>query len=121
MDPCLCDLDGFGPEDEEDTTGKDLEEIVGKKCIVKTTWEGDSLFSRLFNNFNISDRATDVAGTIKEFRIVIDTERNENDLLELNPENLEALTPILTFFITYDESINGQLGHWYLDDEVIYL
>jgi len=125
MDPCLCDLDGFGPEEEEDTTSKDIAEIMGKRCILKTTWEGDKLFLKYLgkDGFNIGDRATDVTGIIKELNAIIDptAPRTNQGLLELDPDHPEALTPIPIFYIEYDEPFNGKPGHWYLDDEVIYL
>lgn len=119
MDPCLCHIGGFGP-DEEDTTEKDIKEIIGKRCIVKTSWEGDKLFSQVINGFKISDRATDVMGKIEKFRAVLDT-TEKPELIELESDE-DGSTAKLVFFIQYEEpGPDGIPGHWYLDDEVIYL
>jgi len=110
MDPCLCHLDSFGP-DEEDTTEKNIEEIIGRRCIVKTTWEGDNFLLKGVENYTTQDRATDVTGTI----VKIAASMSENIVTK-------EVNQIPLYFIKYDEpGPKGIPGHWYIDEEVIFL
>jgi hypothetical protein len=115
MDPCLCHIDSFGP-DEEDTTEKDIKEIMGKRCIVKTTWEGDKVLAKAVKEYTPQDRATDVTGKI----VSIGATPTSGLISEFQEFKEKPLMPI--FFIKYDEPGPKNIpGHWYLDEEIIYL
>lgn len=128
MDPCLCHLDGFGPEQDESTTKKELEELMGKRCIVKRSLEGDKRFFKLLKNYSPLHRATDVYGKIAKMRVVIDPEEDPNsvELIDLGIEEENSLPsgvhPLPIFFVEYDEPGPYNLpGHWYIDEEVLYI
>ena len=130
MDPCLCHIDGFGRDgDEEDTTKKELDELMGKRCIVKTTFSGNKVFMRGIEGFKTTDRASDITGKIVKMQVVVDPTTNEDysELIDLHLEEAEnqlppGIHPLPIFYIKYDEpGPNNIPGHWYIDEEVIYL
>jgi len=129
MDPCLCHLDGFGRDEEEDTTKKELDELMGKRCIVKTSFNGDKVFLRGIEDFKIADRASDITGKIVRMQIVVDPTIDEDhaELIDLHLDEAEqqlppGIHPLPIFYIKYDEpGPNNIPGHWYIDEEVIYL
>ena len=125
MDPCLCHIDGFGSEDpdEGDTTNnKSIEEIMGKRCIVNVTPEGEALFTRTIKNYNSNMRASGITGIIKDLKVMFLPEP-ESELLELDLENPTgpSVIPTAILKVVYEESQNGYPYAWYLDDEVMYL
>ena len=120
FDPCLCHLGGFGQEEDEHTTNKEVSELVNRRCIVKTTVEGDELLKLAINGFKDNERPTDVIGSINKFGAVGPGITKRDNILELTEEQREQLVPV--FFIVYEEQpINGPEGHWYIDSEIIYL
>ena len=129
MDPCLCHLDGFGPEDEEETTKKELDELVGRRCIVKSTFAGDKIFLKGIPGFKTTDRATDVTGKIVKMQIIVDPTIKEDyaELIDLHLDEEEnqlppGIHPLPLFYVKYDEpGPNNVPGHWYIDEEVLYL
>lgn len=121
FDPCLCHLGGFGSEEEENTTEKEIKELVGRRCIVKTSFEGDKLLKLAIPGFKFNERATDIIGTINKFGAVGPGIKSKDTLIqELTQEERESLVPV--FFIEYEEKqLNDITGHWYIDSEIIYL
>jgi len=130
MDPCLCHLDGFGSEEDETTTNKELEELMGKRCIVKTTFNGDKIFLKGIPDFKIAERGSDITGQIVKMQVIIDPTIDENhaELIDLHLDTEEenilppGIHPLPIFYVKYDEpGPNNVPGHWYIDEEVIYL
>lgn len=128
MDPCLCHLDGFGPEDEDETTKKELNELMGRRCIVKASLEGDKRFFKIIQDYDPKHRATDVYGKIVKMHIVVDPEKDPHaaELIDLHLEEDNPLPPDMhplpLFFVQYDEPGPMNLpGHWYIDEEVLYI
>ena len=128
MDPCLCHISGFGSEaDDEETTKKEINELMGRRCIVKTSVKGDDVFSKGIKNFRVEDRMTDVVGQIIKIQIIIDPTIHESqtELIDLGIEDNElppGMHPLPIFFVKYDNPGSNEVpGHWYIDDEVIYL
>ena len=128
MDPCLCHIGGFGPEEDENTAKKELEELMGKRCVVKITEKGNKTFLRILRGFHPDHRTTDVTGRIIKMQVILDSEVDESlkELIDLELDNLEnnlppGTQPLPIFFIQYDTPGNNNIpGHWYIDEEVIY-
>lgn len=121
MDPCLCNIGGFGPEDEENTTEKDIKELMGRNVIVKVTPNGTALLRKATEEMNkqyinddkflkslieqLENRSTDVVGKIDKIGMAI-------------IDNMSM--PI--FFILYEKPTSIEYpGHWYFDEELIYI
>jgi len=121
MDPCLCNIDGFGPEEEENTTEKDIKELMGRSVIVKITPNGTTLLQKAMTEMNeqyvgneqfqktlneqLENRRTDVIGKIDKIGMA-----------------MADKTAVPIFFILYENPISTEFpGHWYFDEELIYI
>lgn len=128
MDPCLCHIGGFGPDEDESTTKKEVNELVGRRCIVKISGKGTKLFMKGIKNFKPEERSTDVTGIIENYQVVAAPEEAiDNELIDLGLGDTSDLLPpgtqpVPIFYIKYDNpAYDGVPGHWYIDEEVIYL
>lgn len=120
MDPCLCHIGGFGEDEEDDTTEKDMQELLGRRCIVKTTLEGDIFFSQALKDFK-EVRATDVEGIIDNIQGIISSEAAKAILSGVELENSTEPAARVMYLIKYPKPINYVSAQWYLEEEVIYL
>lgn len=127
-DPCLCHLGGFGQDEDESTSKKEINDLVGRKCIVKISDKGTNLFLKGIRDFKPDQRRTDITGIIETFQIIAVPGINaETDLIDLGLGDTEGVLPpgvepMPIFYVRYDNLKYDEIpGHWYIDEEVIYI
>lgn len=125
MDPCLCGTPGFGINDEEETTEKDIKELINRRVIVKVLPECRELIKKsLLSNDTYTIGSTDLAAQ----KLVYDSidqrltdVTGRIDKIGLAKPSKDGI-PFPVFLIFYDNPISEENScHWYMDEELIYI